>query len=54
MPRVAFEPMIQEFELAKIFHALDRVATVIGTDLLNNSLKFEKLKFFKKFLLGQH
>jgi hypothetical protein len=30
MPRVGFEPTISAFEWAKTFHALDRVATVIG------------------------
>jgi hypothetical protein len=31
MPRVGFEPTIAVFELAKMVHALDRAATVIGT-----------------------
>jgi hypothetical protein len=31
MPRVGFEPRIPEFEKAKIFHALHRAVTVIGT-----------------------
>jgi hypothetical protein len=31
MPGVGFEPMIQVFEQAKTVHALDRAATVIGT-----------------------
>jgi hypothetical protein len=30
MPRVGFKPMIQMFEQAKTFRALDRAATVIG------------------------
>jgi hypothetical protein len=30
MPRVGFEPRIQVYERAKIFNALDRVATAIG------------------------
>jgi hypothetical protein len=30
MPSPGFEPTIPEFELAKIVHALDRAATVIG------------------------
>jgi hypothetical protein len=30
MPRVGFEPTIPVFEREKIFHALDRAATVIG------------------------
>jgi hypothetical protein len=30
MPRVGFEPKTQVFDLAKVFHALDRAATVIG------------------------
>jgi hypothetical protein len=30
MPRMGFELTIPVFEQAKMFHALDRVATVIG------------------------
>jgi hypothetical protein len=30
MPVVVFEPTIQVFERAKMFHALDHAATVIG------------------------
>jgi hypothetical protein len=30
MPQVGFEPTIPMFELAKMVHALDRAATVIG------------------------
>jgi hypothetical protein len=30
MPQVGFDPMITVFERAKIIHALDRAATVIG------------------------
>jgi hypothetical protein len=33
MPRVRFETMIPAFERAKIFHALDCAATVIGLSL---------------------
>jgi hypothetical protein len=32
MPRVGFEPTIPVFEWAKIVHASDRAATVIGLD----------------------
>jgi hypothetical protein len=32
MPRVGFEPMIPAFEQVKTVHALDRAATVIGSD----------------------
>jgi hypothetical protein len=32
IPRMAFEPTIPVFERAKTVHALDRAATVIGTD----------------------
>jgi hypothetical protein len=32
MPRVAFESTILAFELAKTVHALDRAATVMGSD----------------------
>jgi hypothetical protein len=31
MPRVGFEPTIQMFERAKMVHALDRAANVIGS-----------------------
>jgi hypothetical protein len=31
MPRVGFEPTFPVFERAKIVHALDRAATVIGS-----------------------
>jgi hypothetical protein len=31
MPRVGFEPMISVFQRTKIFRALDRSATVIGS-----------------------
>jgi uncharacterized membrane protein len=34
MPRVGFEPTTPAFERAKIVHALDRAATVIGVDLV--------------------
>jgi hypothetical protein len=34
MPRMEFEPTIQEFERANIVYALDRVSTVIGGDSL--------------------
>jgi hypothetical protein len=30
MPQVGFEPTISVFERAKMFHALERAATVIG------------------------
>jgi hypothetical protein len=35
MSPVGFEPMIQVFELAKTFHALDRTATVTGSLFLH-------------------
>jgi hypothetical protein len=38
MPLVGFEPTIPAFERAKTFHALDRAATVIGSDLLGRYL----------------
>jgi hypothetical protein len=31
MPLVVFEPTIPAFERAKVIHALDRAATVIGS-----------------------
>jgi hypothetical protein len=34
MPRVGFEPTIPPFKRAKTVHALDRAATVIGTNNL--------------------
>jgi hypothetical protein len=40
MPRVGFKPTTQVFERAKTVHASDRVATVIGEFLLNNTQKF--------------
>jgi hypothetical protein len=33
MPRLGFEPTIPVFERAKKVHALDRAATVIGTQV---------------------
>jgi hypothetical protein len=33
MPRVGFEPMTSVFTRAKTVHALDRVATMIGTSI---------------------
>jgi hypothetical protein len=33
MLRVGFEPTIQVFERAKMVHALDRAATVIGSSM---------------------
>jgi hypothetical protein len=32
MPRAGFEPTILVFERAKTVHALDRAATLIGTE----------------------
>jgi hypothetical protein len=32
MPRVGFEPTTPVFEWAKTVHALDRAATVVGTE----------------------
>jgi hypothetical protein len=42
MPRVGFEPTIPAFERAKIFHSLDRTATVIGIveDMSNVILRY--------------
>jgi hypothetical protein len=34
MLQLGFEPMIQVFERAKTFHALDLTATVIGLDFV--------------------
>jgi hypothetical protein len=34
MPRVGFEATIPVLELAKMFHALDRAATVLGSNQL--------------------
>jgi hypothetical protein len=39
MPLVGFEPTIPVFELAKIVHALDRAAAVIGP---NSGLPIQK------------
>jgi hypothetical protein len=40
MPRVGLEPETPVFERAKTVHALDRVATVIGTLLLQTLNSF--------------
>jgi hypothetical protein len=37
MPQVVLEPMIPAFERAKIVHALDYMATVIGSNLDTNT-----------------
>jgi hypothetical protein len=37
MPLVGFEPTIAAFERAKIVHALDRAATMIGSNNNNNN-----------------
>jgi hypothetical protein len=34
MPEVGFEPTIPVFERAKTFHALDRAATMIGSETI--------------------
>jgi hypothetical protein len=39
MPQLGFEPMIPVFEQAKMVHALDRVATVIGQSYIYIYLK---------------
>jgi hypothetical protein len=36
MPQVGFEPTIPVFERAKIVHALNGAATVIGTTTIQN------------------
>jgi hypothetical protein len=41
MPQVEFEPMIQEFERAKTYNALDRAASVIG--IIINSRRENRL-----------
>jgi hypothetical protein len=38
MPRVEFEPTIPVFELAKMIHALDRMATVIEVEMLPSQI----------------
>jgi hypothetical protein len=38
MPRVGFEPTIQELERAKTFHASDPAATLIGIVLVSRSV----------------
>jgi hypothetical protein len=45
MPLVGFEPTIPVFERAKIVHALDLAATVIGA-LLYSKLKWKKIISF--------
>jgi hypothetical protein len=39
MARVGFEHTIPAFERAKIFHALEPAATVIGTNILYRTCK---------------
>jgi hypothetical protein len=39
MPQVGFEPMIPVFEWAKTVHALDCIATVIGSHITSKTLK---------------
>jgi hypothetical protein len=41
MPRVAFEPMIPEFERPKAVHVLDRAATMIDI-LSSNGAQFNR------------
>jgi hypothetical protein len=38
MPRVGFEPTIPVFEREKKVHALDRAATVVGTNIYSMSI----------------
>jgi hypothetical protein len=45
MDQVEFEPTIAVFERAKTVHALDRVATVIGTSLNNTRKNYVILQF---------
>jgi hypothetical protein len=52
MPQVGLEPMIPVFEWEKTFHALDRMATVIGTVLYTNqnlgdTLTVTHFKYYK-------
>jgi hypothetical protein len=49
MSRVAFEPTIPTFELAKTVHALDRATTVIGTH--NNYTQIKHKKIFYEQLI---
>jgi hypothetical protein len=50
MPQVEFEPTIAVFERTKRVHALDRVATVIGTFL---PLPFNKCRCCN-YILNKH
>jgi hypothetical protein len=47
MSQVGFEPTILAFEQAKTVHALDRVATVIGTESLWRPKFFFKMQTYK-------
>jgi hypothetical protein len=47
MPQVGFEPMIPVFEWAKMVHALDCIATVIGSNIT-----FKTLQILLSILLG--
>jgi hypothetical protein len=44
MPRVGFEPTIPVFEWAKAVHALDRAATVIGSQPISDENKHFMLR----------
>jgi hypothetical protein len=50
MPRVGFEPMISVFVRGKTVHALDRVATVIGTFIPQDPKK--QFEYLKKLIFG--
>jgi hypothetical protein len=54
MPRVDFEPTIPVFERAKTVHALDRVATAIGSQCYTESnikLQNNFVNFLQKHLI---
>jgi hypothetical protein len=46
MPRVGFEPRISLLKWAKMVHALDRTATVIGYQLPRKEYSLKRPEFF--------
>jgi hypothetical protein len=48
MSCVEFEPTIRVFERAKMIHALDRAATVIGSLILYHDMIYYSLRYTKQ------
>jgi hypothetical protein len=51
MPCVGFEPTITASERAKTVHALDRAATVTGSNLVHHAIQIRKLTYILLFEL---